>query len=255
MGKTTQSASFFSGGMLSSKKEQVSPLAEKKRSTRSRRRILPQKQKQQLALTGLVALVLVAAVFAFALHAQLARRTLPERVQAHMPAWVTQELLTPNEYSRPQTPVKQVNAIVVHYVGNPGTSAAANRSYFEGLAASGETYASANFVVGLDGEILQCVPVSEVAYCSSDRNYDTVSIEVCHPDAEGRFNDVTMDSLVRLTAWLCQEFGLDPQRDVIRHYDVTGKECPVYYVRNPDAWQAFKEQVQSAVEATRQSNQ
>ena len=224
MGKTTQSASFFSGGMLSSKKEQVSPLAEKKRSTRSRRRVLPQKQKQQLALTGLVALVLVAAVFAFALHAQLARRTLPERVQAHMPAWVTQELLTPNEYSRPRTPVKRVNAIVVHYVGNPGTSAAANRSYFEGLAAS-------------------------------VRNYETVSIEVCHPDAEGRFNDVTMDSLVRLTAWLCQEFGLDPQRDVIRHYDVTGKECPVYYVRNPDAWQAFKEQVQSAVEATRQSNQ
>ncbi len=59
---------------------------------------------------------------------------------------------------RPQIPVKQVNAIVVHYVGNPGTSAAANRSYFEGLAVSGETYASANFVVGLDGEILQCVP-------------------------------------------------------------------------------------------------
>ena len=43
-------------------------------------------------------------------------RDRPERVQAHMPAWVTQELLTPNEYSRPQIPVKQVNAIVVHYV-------------------------------------------------------------------------------------------------------------------------------------------
>ena len=229
-------------------------MTEKKRSPRGRRRALPQKQKQQLALTGLTALVLVAVVFAFALHTQSARRTLPERVQAHMPAWVTQELLTPNEYSRPQIPVKQVNAIVVHYVGNPGTSAAANRSYFEGLAVSGETYASANFVVGLDGEILQCVPVSEVAYCSSDRNYDTVSIEVCHPNTEGRFNDVTMDSLVRLTAWLCGEFGLDPQRDVIRHYDVTGKECPLYYVRNPDAWQIFKEQVQSAVEEERQSN-
>ena len=63
-----------------------------------------------------------------------------------------------------------------------------------------------------------------------------------------------MDSLVRLTAWLCGEFGLDPQRDVIRHYEVTGKECPLYYVRNPDAWQIFKEQVQSAVEEERQSN-
>ena len=26
---------------------------------------------------------------------------------------------------------------------------------------------------------------------------------------------------------------------IIRHYDVTGKECPLYYVRNPEAWEQF----------------
>lgn len=173
-----------------------------------------------------------------------------EQVQKNMPSWVKQELLTPNEYSRPQIPVDEVNAVVIHYVGNPGTSAEANRSYFEGLAVSGETHASSNFVVGLDGEIIQCVPVNEVAYCSSDRNYDTVSIEVCHPDETGQFTEVTMESLVKLTAWLCIAFDLDTD-DIIRHYDVTGKECPLYYVQHPDAWEAFKTAVGEEIAAAK----
>ena len=55
------------------------------------------------------------------------------------------ELLTPNEYSRPQTALSQVNGIVVHYTANPGTTAEQNRSYFESLAETGETYASSHF--------------------------------------------------------------------------------------------------------------
>ena len=174
-------------------------------------------------------------------------RTLPEQVQSQIPSWVDKQLLTPNPYSRPETPVQKVNAIVIHYVGNPGTSAAANRSFFEGLAVSGETYASSNFIVGLEGEILQCVPVNEVAYCSSDRNSDTVSIEVCHPDAEGQFTEASMASLVKLTAWLCEAFHLSAD-DVIRHYDVTGKECPLYYVHHPEAWEGLKEAVAQEME-------
>ena len=57
-----------------------------------------------------------------------------------------------------------------------------------------------------------------------------------------------MTSLIRLTAWLCHSFGLDAE-DVIRHYDVTGKECPLYYVQHPDAWEAFKADVQRELDA------
>ena len=42
--------------------------------------------------------------------------------------------------------------------------------------------------------------------------------------------------MVELTAWLCREFRLDPEEDVIRHYDVTGKLCPLYYVEHPEEW-------------------
>ena len=47
----------------------------------------------------------------------------------------------------------------------------------------------------------------------------------CHPGADGKFTDETYDSLVKLTAWLCKQLDLSP-KDVIRHYDVTGKACP-----------------------------
>lgn len=161
--------------------------------------------------------------------------------------WVEQALLPVNDYSRPGTALNEVNNIVVHYVGNPGTTAAQNRSYFSRLADSGETLASSNFLIGMEGEILACVPVNEVAYCSNWRNGDTISIECCHPDESGKFTDNTYHSLVRLTAWLCNELGLDSS-DVIRHYDVTGKECPKYYVEHETAWEAFKDDVQKALD-------
>ncbi len=155
------------------------------------------------------------------------------------PDWVVKNYLTPNEYSRPQTPLLQVNGIVVHYVGNPGTTAEGNRNYFEQLATTQDTYASSHFIIGLDGEIIQCIPLNEIAYCSNNRNSDTISIECCHPDADGKFNAQTYDALIQLVDWLCQTYGLNPKTDVIRHYDVTGKECPKYYVDHPDAWEQF----------------
>lgn len=198
-------------------------------------------------IAAIAILVAVIGVLLFCIFSEKPS-TLPGQVQASIPHWVEKDLLRPNPYSRPETAVVQVNNIVVHYVGNPGTSAKANRSFFQNLATTGETYASSNFIVGLEGEILQCVPVDEVAYCSSHRNGDTVSIEVCHPDETGRFTEKTMASLVKLTAWLCCAFHLDAE-DVIRHYDVTGKECPLYYVKHPDAWAQFKADVQAALDA------
>lgn len=153
---------------------------------------------------------------------------------------IQQEILPVNPYSRPGDKVSKVTAIVVHYVGNPGTTAEQNRSYFNNLAELKNAYASSHYVVGLQGEIIQCVPLDEIAYASNNRNYDTISIECCHQDAEGRFTDDTYNSLVRLVAALCRTYGLNPETDVIRHYDVTGKLCPIYYVNNPDEWYAFK---------------
>ena len=65
-----------------------------------------------------------------------------------------------------------------------------------------------------------------------------ISIEVCHPDAGGVFTDASYQSLVKLTAWLCDNFHLSRDR-VIRHYDVTGKLCPLHFVEDEEAWEQF----------------
>ena len=152
------------------------------------------------------------------------------------------ELLTVNPYSRPGTALEKVNGIVIHYTANPGATAIANRNYFENLKDTHTTKASSHFVVGLEGEIVQCIPTAEIAYASNDRNSDTISIECCYKNEDGSFEQATYDSVIRLTAWLCEKFGLTSE-DVIRHYDVTGKLCPLYYVEHEDAWTQFKTDV------------
>lgn len=152
------------------------------------------------------------------------------------------ELLTVNPYSRPGTALEKVNGIVIHYTANPGATAIANRNYFENLKDTHTTKASSHFVVGLEGEIVQCIPTAEIAYASNDRNSDTISIECCYKNEDGSFEQATYDSVIKLTAWLCAKFGLTSE-NVIRHYDVTGKLCPLYYVEHEDAWTQFKKDV------------
>lgn len=174
--------------------------------------------------------------------------TIPKEIQ--LPRWaeefkgtIEENLLPVNPYSRPGTKLEEVNAIVIHYVGNPGTTAAQNRSYFENIIETGEASVSSHFIVGLDGEIIQCVPLDEISYASNTRNEDTIAVETCHPDETGKYNQTTYDSMVKLTAYLCILYNLNPDKDVIRHYDVTGKECPKYFVDYENEWSLFKAQV------------
>ena len=170
--------------------------------------------------------------------------------EIEMPSWIEQDFIRKNLFSRPDVTLKRVDNIVIHYVANKGSSAAANRSYFDNLADQDPqktgTVGGSHFIVGLEGEILQIIPLSEVTYAAAPRNFDTLSIEVCHPDDTGEFNPKTYDSLVRLTAWLCEELELS-SKDLIRHHDVSGKNCPKYYVENEDAWKQFKKDVKEAM--------
>ena len=157
------------------------------------------------------------------------------------------QLLTPNPYSRPQKALEKVNGIVVHYTANPGTSARQNRDYFNGLAETKKTKASSHFVIGLEGEIVQCIPCNEISYASNNRNSDTISIECCIEDETGKFNDSTYQSLIELTTWLMGRYDLSAD-DVIRHYDVTGKKCPLYFVEHEDAWEQFHKDLDTYIE-------
>lgn len=161
---------------------------------------------------------------------------------------VEQEFLKPNPFSRPQRKLRAVKGVVIHYTANPGAGARANRDYFNTLDGM---YASAHYIVGLSGEIIQCLPLDEMAYhvgaagyklpaisaLSDYPNNCTIGIEMCINGA-GELTGYTYTSTVALTAFLCNNFSL-PVSQVFRHYDVTGKLCPKMFVDEPKRWLKF----------------
>ena len=156
----------------------------------------------------------------------------------HVPSWVSVQLVEVNGGGRRGEAIDRVTDIAIHYVGNPGTTAQQNHDFYD----QPTTTVSSHFLIGLDGEVIQCIPLDEKSSASNDRNLDTISIEVCHPDETGKFNQASYDSLVKLTAWLCDYTGIGRDH-VIRHYDITGKLCPLYFVEHEDAWNQFLQDV------------
>ena len=189
---------------------------------------------------------------------------------------IEENYLTINKYSRPDKPIKIIKGIVLHWVANPGSSALQNRNYFEslkdqppGLRPDEYRYASAHFIIGLQGEVIQCLLENEMGYHVGANKYNeitlkklstyypndcTIGIELCHPVEydgagkritehykwAGKFTDLVLDSAAELVLELCERYNLG-RNDIYRHYDITGKDCPRYFVNNPEEWKKFLE--------------
>ena len=160
---------------------------------------------------------------------------------------IKEMLITPNKWSRPQTKIGTIKNIVVHWIGNAGSTAENNAKYFDSLKDGRGIYASSHYIIGNDGVVIRCVPENEVAYHASSANNYSIGIEVCHPDNTGKYTDAAYKTLIELLVDLCKRCKLEPTQAIIRHYDVSGKECPKYYVKNEEAWKKLRKDVLDAV--------
>jgi len=143
--------------------------------------------------------------------------------------------------------------VVIHYVANPGSSALGNRNYFENAGT-----ASAHYIIDISGEIIRAIPDNEVAWhagrsfgarwdaMAKTNNSRYIGIECCHPDSGGKYSEATRTALKELVAQLYQKYGFNPKTDIFRHYDVCGKQCPLYYVNNPSEWDKLKAEIIAA---------
>lgn len=194
---------------------------------------------------------------------------------------IKEDFIPISQFSRPGLRRHNTFAVVWHWVANPGTSAQMNRNYFASLSSQSPTqegarYASAHYVIGLGGEIVQCIPTEEIAfhvgssqkdpasgkiYTNKARelfgikyttgiytpNYMTIGIEFCHPDWMGKPHPETYESAIELTVRLFREYNItltDPKRQLIRHYDVVGwKRCHLWYCDHPDEFEYAREEV------------
>lgn len=162
---------------------------------------------------------------------------------------VDEKLLPINPMSRPGIKLDSVEKIVIHYVNNPGTTAIVNRNYFESLKYQDRISTSAHYIIGLNGEVIKIIPEDEIAYHSGNKQFNrkSIGVESTYPDLSGKFNLATYNSLIDLLADICMRYNLNPLKDIVRHYDITGKNCPKYYVENPLEFEKLKKDVRNKI--------
>lgn len=140
-----------------------------------------------------------------------------------------------------------IQYLTIHYVGAV-SSAKNNCVYFY------STYrgASAHYFVD-DNSIWQCVQDKDVAwhcganyYYNGCRNTNSIGIEMCCYSNNGTLDmsDATINNTLELAAYICKKYNIPIDR-VVRHYDVTHKNCPAPFVSNPSRWEDFKNRLNS----------
>lgn len=151
-----------------------------------------------------------------------------------------------NKYGRPGTKRRRTTKIAWHFTGQHDVSAKNTVSYFSNVVANGYRvngryiYASSHLVVGLQGELYYIVPFNEIAYTTNSANAYSIGVECATTGADDHYTDEEYKTMVKTGAWLAQTYKLDPRVDFIRHYDVTGKICPRYFVNHKSQWEQFK---------------
>lgn len=151
-----------------------------------------------------------------------------------------------NKYGRPGTKRSKTTKIAWHFTGQHDVAAKNTVSYFSNVVANGYKvngkyiYASSHYVMGLEGEIYYIVPETEIAYTTNSANAYSIGVECATTGVDDHYTDEEYKSMVKLGAYLACKYKLDPRKDFIRHYDVTRKICPRYFVNNVKAWEQFK---------------
>lgn len=179
---------------------------------------------------------------------------------------IRESLLPINPFSRPGKKLYEIKGIAYHYAGNPGTSAEANRIYFGLLANQNidddieDRYAATHFIID-DNEIIQSIPDDEKAWHVGAYDYIAgiqeeigrhpnnylIGIETCHPDWSGNFTKRTILNVIELTFYLLRKYPHIEKKNLYRHYDITGKDCPRYWISRPDYWERFKSLIESGL--------
>lgn len=152
-----------------------------------------------------------------------------------------------------------IKYIVLHYTANDGDKAENNAKYFQ---TAHKPASSAHYFVD-DNTIVQSVPDNYVAYAVGGNRYfdiektgggklykkvtnaNSISIEMCGTkrDGKGTASETTMQNAAAFCLELMKKYNIDIDH-VVRHFDVTGKHCPMYFM-NDVAWEGFEDRIRN----------
>ena len=151
----------------------------------------------------------------------------------------------PSNYRAGRT--QPVRYIVMHYTANNGDTARNNCDYYHRV---GGLQASAHYFVDEHGAMQSVRECDTAWHCGARaywhpecRNANSIGIEMCsRKRADGSYyiKPETVANAAALAREIMQRYGIDTDH-VLRHYDVTGKRCPMPWVDDPAQWTAFKD--------------
>ena len=157
---------------------------------------------------------------------------------------------------------RDISYIVMHYTGNKKDTALNNAKYFQTAGRN----ASAHFFVD-DNNIYQSVALNNKAWhCGTNKQYyhnccrnaNSIGIEMC-TNGSYKVSEKTKENAIALCAYLCKKHGIvsaNVDKYVLRHYDVTHKNCPAQMAgANNAEWQAFLSAVKSKLSGTASTQQ
>lgn len=163
---------------------------------------------------------------------------------------IKQALANKENYGK-QRAVSEIKYIVLHYTANDGDTDESNGKYFKNHIVK----ASSHYFVDSDS-ITQSVPDDYVAYSVGGSKYNdcaktgggklygkatnvnTINVELCDDNKNGTIypSEATIANAVEFVRSLMKKYGID-KGHVIRHFDVTGKHCPSYWM-DDEKWNA-----------------
>ena len=154
----------------------------------------------------------------------------------------------PSNYRAGRT--QPVRYIVMHYTANNGDTAKNNCDYYHRV---GGLQASAHYFCDEHGAMQSVRECDTAWHCGAEagqrywhpecRNGNSIGIEMCsRKRADGSYYILpeTVANAAALAREIMQRYGIDTEH-VVRHYDVTGKRCPMPWVDDPAQWTEFKE--------------
>jgi N-acetylmuramoyl-L-alanine amidase len=178
---------------------------------------------------------------------------------------IVENLLTPGKKNRPGYKIRELRALVIHWVEKANQHPLDTRLYWE----RGDVYGSAHYVIGTDGAGIQTLPEDEVGYhvgstridpasgriytdkaralfgenvCDTAmNNYYSIGIELEHLNmVPGDFSEATLETAAELCAGILKRHN--KTTDILTtHHEIVGwKDCPRLWTNNPSLFEAFK---------------
>ena len=150
----------------------------------------------------------------------------------------------------------QIRYLVYHYTGNDGDRGANNARYYRDniVGASAHYFVDDDSVTRSVDDLLIAWAVGGKKWADCAKtgggklygvitNTNSISIEMCDTRRDGKLmaTEATLERAAALGRELMEKYHIPIER-VARHFDVTGKHCPAYFMEEA-AWAEFKKRL------------